>query len=221
MRNVVNMPENRIARRRAYGKVAGSARRWRLRRGGRNEYNQAHEAPQTGSFVPQLRTRCCENAEGDVMRVSDALVVGAIMARPAWTSFEETIAGLVDRLVSAGQLPQTLAARAVQRIAEREAVASTAMVDIGVSIPHARLDGITGIVAALAVSSQAVYEVANDLPISIVALVLSSPGLTGEHLNFLSALSLLLQSARVRDQLRNAASPEAVLQLVRSSEQAP
>ncbi|HXQ22856.1 MAG TPA: PTS sugar transporter subunit IIA [Candidatus Acidoferrales bacterium] len=153
------------------------------------------------------------------MHVSSALAGEAIIVRPTWRSFEETITGLVDRLIVAGRLPQPLAARAVQRICEREAAASTAMVDIGVSIPHARLDGVTGIVAAMAVSSGAVYEVGDHLPISIVALVLSPPNLTGEHLNFLSALSLLLQSSRVREALRAATTPATVLRLVQSSEQ--
>lgn len=153
------------------------------------------------------------------MRVSDVVTVGAVLVQPAWGSFEATIAGMVDRLVACGQLPAALADQAVHRIREREAMASTAMVDIGVSIPHARIDGITGIVAALALSPQAVYEAGDGLPISIVALVLSSPTLTGEHLNFLSALSLLLQSAQVRNKLRHAATAEAALQVIRGQEQ--
>ena len=152
------------------------------------------------------------------IRVSDALAVGGVMVRPKWESFEATVSGLVDRLVSAGQLPKGLAAEAVRRIHEREAVASTAMVDIGVSIPHARLDGINGIVAAMAVAPQAVYQVGDGLPISIVVLVLSSPTLVGEHLNFLANLSMLLQSARFRQRVRNAATAEEVQRLVRTSE---
>jgi PTS system nitrogen regulatory IIA component len=154
---------------------------------------------------------------GTVMMVSDALV-GQPIVRPVWGSFDDTIAGLVEHVVACGRLPVTLAAQAVQRIREREMIASTAMVDIGVSIPHARLDGIDGIAAAIAVSPTAVYQLADGLPISIVVLVLSSPSLTGEHLHFLSSVSLLLQSAQIRHQLRTAASPRDVLRLVRASE---
>ena len=153
------------------------------------------------------------------MRVSDALVAGAVILRPAWGNFEATIVGMVEQLVSCGKLPSRLAESAVERIREREAMASTAMVDIGVSIPHARLEGIDGIVAALALSPQAVYPAGDGLPIGIVALVLSSPALTGEHLTFLSALSLLLQSAHTRSQLRYAATADDVLQLIGSEEQ--
>jgi len=152
------------------------------------------------------------------MRVSEALAAGGVMVRPEWGSFAATVSGLVERLVSSGRLPGQLAGEAVRRVQEREAVASTAMVDIGVSIPHARLDGIDGIVAAMAVSPRAVYQVGDGMPISIVVLVLSSPTLVGEHLNFLASLSMLLQSERFRQRVRNAETAEEVQQLVRSNE---
>ncbi len=151
------------------------------------------------------------------MRVSDALV-GQPIVRPAWGNFDDTIEGLVGHIIACGRLPSTLALPAVQRIREREVIASTAMVDIGVSIPHTRLEGINGIAAAIAVSPTAVYQLADGLPISIVVLVLSSPALIGEHLNFLSTLSLLLQSAQVRQALRTASSPQEVIRVVRESE---
>src|SRR5215813_407254 len=105
------------------------------------------------------------------VRVSDAVTVDSVAVRPQWHSFEEAITSLVNQLVAAGRLPRDLAAEAVERVTEREAMASTAMVDIGIGIPHARLDGIDGIIGALAVHPLAVYEVAAGLPITIVMLV--------------------------------------------------
>jgi mannitol/fructose-specific phosphotransferase system IIA component (Ntr-type) len=161
---------------------------------------------------------CGEELACMVKRVSDALVVEAVVVRATWADFDETVAGLIDRLVAAGRLPAERSGDAVQHIAEREAMASTAMVDIGVSIPHARFGGIDGIAAAMAVAPTAVYQLADGLPIAIVVLALSSPDLQGEHLNFLSSVSILLQSARVRQRLRNAASADEVLQIVRRNE---
>jgi len=153
------------------------------------------------------------------MRVSDALV-GQPIVQPMWESFDNAIVGLVGHFVTCGRLPDALAEPAVQHIRERETIASTAMVDIGISIPHARFDGIHGIAAAIAVAPTAVYQLADGLPISIVVLVLSSPALVGEHLGFLSTLSLLLQSARFRRQLRSAPNSQDVLRLIRESEPA-
>jgi len=97
-------------------------------------------------------------------------------------------------------------------------ISSTAMVEISVSIPHTRLDGIDRITAAIAVSPRAVYEVTDGLPISIVVLVLTPSDLVNEHLEFLSGLSLLLQSPQLRRQLRDAASVEDVLLAIRENE---
>ena len=148
------------------------------------------------------------------IRVSEAVATDSVMIRPGWADFEATVSGLVERLVAVGRLPGHLAGEVVRRIHEREAVASTAMVDIGVSIPHARLEGIDGIMAAMAVAPYAVYQAGNGLPISIVVLVLSSPTLVGEHLTFLASLSMLLQSGRVRERVGNAATAEEVQRLI-------
>lgn len=148
------------------------------------------------------------------IRVSEAVAEDSVIIRPEWDDFGATVSGLVDRLVAAGRLPSHLAAEAVRRIHEREAMASTAMVDIGVSIPHARLEGIDGIIAAMAVAPDAVYQVGNGLPISIIVLVLSSPALVGEHLTFLASLSMLLQSGRFRERVGNAATAEEVQRLI-------
>jgi mannitol/fructose-specific phosphotransferase system IIA component (Ntr-type) len=149
--------------------------------------------------------------------LGDVLAAGAVVVRPAWKNLDDAIDGLLEALVSAGSLPGHLSVPAAQRIREREAIASTAMVDIGVSIPHARLDGISRIIAAMAVSPRAVYQVGDGLPIPLVALVLSPPT-AGDHLTFLSSLSLLLQSGRIRDRLRQAATATEVLHIIRDQE---
>jgi len=113
------------------------------------------------------------------MRLSEGLDRGDVIVGEQWATFESTVAAMVEHLVAAGRIPATLADTAVHSIREREVMASTAMVDIGVSIPHARVEGINGLVAALAVSPTAVYRFADDVPISIVALVLSSPTMAG------------------------------------------
>ena len=151
------------------------------------------------------------------MQLSEGLDADVIVG-PTWMTFEETVAGMVDHLVAGGRIPSEIAEIAVRSIREREIIASTAMVDIGVSIPHARISGINGLVAVLALSASAVYKFADDVPISIVALVLSSPSMAGDHLNFLSSLSLLLQSARTREALRNAKSADEALRLIRATQ---
>ena len=85
--------------------------------------------------------------------------------------------------------------RAVRAVCDREAMASTAIVEIGVSVPHARLDGVAGVIAALGRTPTALYYATAGVPISIMVLVFSAPDLIGEHLNTLASISMLLQSA--------------------------
>lgn len=151
-------------------------------------------------------------------RVSDALVRGAVLVRPSYTTFADTIEGLVGALAAVGGLPSELADTATRLVRDREAVSSTAMVEISVSIPHTRLDGVDQIVAGIAVSPKAVYQVADGLPICIVVLVLTPTDLINEHLEFLHSLSLLLQSAHLRESLRHATTAEEILLAIRENE---
>jgi mannitol/fructose-specific phosphotransferase system IIA component (Ntr-type) len=152
------------------------------------------------------------------MRVSDTLRSEAIVTGVTWPDFAGVVQGLVGRLTETGDLPASLEKAAVAAVIEREHVASTAMVDIGVSIPHSRLDGLNRLVSALALAPGGVYGAPAGTPISIVFLVLSPSSLVGDHLNFLSALSMLLHSAPFRRNLQAARTADDVLAIVRASE---
>ncbi len=150
------------------------------------------------------------------MRLADVLDERVVVVGQSWPSFAATIQGLLEVLVRATRLPPDSVPATLEQVCRRERQSSTAMVDIGVSIPHARIDAIDGIACAMAVAPRAVYEFGFGLPISIVALVLSSTSLATEHLQFLSSLSLLLQSERCRSELRRALSAAQALAVLQS-----
>jgi nitrogen PTS system EIIA component len=89
----------------------------------------------------------------------------------------------------------------------REAVASTALLDIGAGVPHARLEGLPGGLVALAVSAPGLYEAVPTVPIQLVALVLSPPDSLTEHLELLAGVAMLLRSGELRNRLL--AAPDA------------
>lgn len=149
------------------------------------------------------------------MRASDIIEAGGILLRPQTGSFEDAVRALVDMLIANRQLPAGVRERAVRAVCDREAVASTAIVEIGVAVPHARLEGVAGVVAALAASPTAVYYAMAGVPISIMVLVFSAPDLVGEHLNVLASVSLLLQSAAVRRALERAPDLAAAVNILR------
>ena len=105
--------------------------------------------------------------------------------------------------------------RAVRAVCDREAMASTAIVEIGVSVPHARLEGVAGVIAALAATPTALYYATAGVPISIMVLVFSAPDMIGEHLDTLASISLLLQSPTLRRNVEHAADAAAALRTLR------
>lgn len=148
-------------------------------------------------------------------RVVDIIDAGGVLLSPNFPGFPDVVAGLVDCLVERGRLDRRLRDPAIEAVCERETISSTVMVEIGVSIPHARLEGVDGVIGAMAVHPSGVYYAMAGVPIAIVVLVLSSPDLAGEHLNVLAGLSMLLQSASVRDGVIRADSEARVIQLLR------
>jgi len=153
-----------------------------------------------------------------MIRLCDVLSVETILLRSSWVGLSRTVEGIVATLTASQRLPLECEPEAVRLICEREQISSTAMVDIGVSIPHARFAGANGIVAALAACPGGVYQHGLGLPIEIVVLVLTSPALTTEHLSFLASLSELLQSDRMRRAIVHAVSSQQVLALIAEQE---
>ncbi len=105
------------------------------------------------------------------------------------------------------------------KVLEREQGISTTL-DTGLSLPHARLDGIPSIMAGMAVLKKPVPDPKQtDLSIRVMFLFFS-PNKTEAfplHLQLLRGVSSLFQPA-VIDQLAAAPSPAAALELVRKLE---
>jgi mannitol/fructose-specific phosphotransferase system IIA component (Ntr-type) len=149
------------------------------------------------------------------MRAVEIIAKGGILLGPPLGSFEHAVGGLVDTLVANQRLPDALRLGAVRAVCDREAMGSTAIVEIGVSVPHARLEGVGGVVAALAATPTALYYAMAGVPISIMVLVFSPPDMIGEHLDTLAGVSLLLQSATLRRGIEQAPDIATALRILR------
>jgi mannitol/fructose-specific phosphotransferase system IIA component (Ntr-type) len=138
-----------------------------------------------------------------------------ICVGPPWRSFDETVEGLIAALVTAGRLDSGSAGDAARAVAAREAQASTALLDINVAVPHARLAGLRDTAVALTVSARGLYEAVPTVPIQIVALVLSPPAANSDHLAVLAEIATLLRSAELRAALLAARDGRDVLAALR------
>jgi mannitol/fructose-specific phosphotransferase system IIA component (Ntr-type) len=138
-----------------------------------------------------------------------------IRIAPPWRTFVETVTGLVDMLADTGALPSASRATATGAVLAREAEASTALLDIHVGVPHARFPGLRRAVTALAVSPGGLYEAVPTVAIQVVALVLSPPAATAEHLRVLTGMATLLRSDALRAALLEAAEGAEALAIIR------
>src|SRR5882724_4462300 len=83
-------------------------------------------------------------------------------------------------------------------------------------LPHARLPGIKQPVAALATSPHGLYEAVPTVPIQVVALVLSPPAATAQHLTILAGIATLLRSPELRAGLLGARDAHEALRILRA-----
>jgi nitrogen PTS system EIIA component len=110
-------------------------------------------------------------------------------------------------------------ARFLAKVEERERGISTTL-DTGLSLPHARMDGIDGILAGMAVLKTPIPDPNQaELPIRVIFLFFSPNKQESfpVHLQLLRGVSSLFQPALI-DQLTAAAGPAEALALVRTLE---
>jgi len=138
-----------------------------------------------------------------------------IVIAPGWHGFGATVDGLLGRLCEARLLSRGACADAARAVRAREAEASTAVLEIGVGVPHARITGLDAPVVGLAVSSAGLYEAAPTVPIRIVALVLSPIAAIEDHLRTLADIATLLHSAELRTLLLRARDEPTALDVLR------
>jgi mannitol/fructose-specific phosphotransferase system IIA component (Ntr-type) len=137
-----------------------------------------------------------------------------IVIAPAWHGFGETVDGLLDRLLDAGALSRATRDEAAGAVRARESEASTAVLEIGVGVPHARLGSLATPVVGLAIAPTGLYDAVPTVPIRIVALVLSPLAALDEHLRTLADIATLLRSGELRALLLRAGDGSAVLDIL-------
>ena len=138
-----------------------------------------------------------------------------LLAEPS-AGKEALIAELVTRLCRGLSIAdaQPLAAK----VLEREKGISTTL-DTGLSLPHARVDGLERIAAALAIPKAPLSAPAGEIPIRVIFLFFSPnrQEFFAAHLQLLREVSSLFQPALI-ERLGAAGSPTEVLALIREAE---
>lgn len=143
------------------------------------------------------------------MPLAASLRPDLIAIDPPWQGLGQTVRGLVGLAVQAGLVPGTREDETVRAVLARETESSTAMLEIGVGVPHARLAGLRSTVVAIGASRAGLYEPVPRVVVHIVSLVLSPPDATEGHLQTLAAIATLLRSPDLRAALLEASDARA------------
>ena len=93
---------------------------------------------------------------------------------------------------------------------EREQLGSTGFGQ-GVAIPHAKIEGLSGIYGLFARLSEPVdYKAMDGRPVDLIFLLLSPPDAGAEHLKALASISRVTRDAATLERLRGARSRDAL-----------
>ncbi len=109
------------------------------------------------------------------------------------------------------------AADIVAVVSQRERLGSTGFGG-GVAIPHGKIEGLPRAVGVFARLAEPLdYDSIDQLPVSIVMLLLSPADAGMEHLKALAGISRVMRDASLMNKLRGAGSADAVYALLASA----
>lgn len=116
----------------------------------------------------------------------------------------------LSRLLASSEKIQD-ADRVLKALKERESLASTG-IGFGVALPHARVDGIKGMVIAFGRSTEGIdFHALDKRPVHLFFAIVAPQTTINTHLTALAKLSLLLKEKENRELLRDATFPQEVL----------
>jgi mannitol/fructose-specific phosphotransferase system IIA component (Ntr-type) len=149
------------------------------------------------------------------MALADHLRPDAVLLAPRAADKWELLRLLVDGLVRAGMLAENRRDEAVAALEARERSVSTGM-EQGIAVPHAALDQIDGVRAALAVIPDGLdFQSLDEQPARIVVLLLVPKQEKVLHVRTLTEVARRLGDGAFRERILGCASGEELIGLWR------
>jgi PTS system nitrogen regulatory IIA component len=142
------------------------------------------------------------------MDIGDWLDRTGVVCRSSAVSKRQALGLVAD---TAAKLMKIKSADLLEALLEREAQGSTG-VGRGVALPHARLPGVDRMRAVVVRLEKPVpFGALDEQPVDIVFALFAPEETQSEHLRALARVSRLLRQGEVREHLRQARSPDAIL----------
>jgi fructose-specific phosphotransferase system IIA component len=152
------------------------------------------------------------------MKFSDFVAVDAIRSSVHATSKEGVIREMATALVEAGKISRDQLDSIVKAIMKREDLGSTG-IGRGVAVPHTKHPSVDRLVGTVAISQDGVdFESLDGDPVQLFFLLVSPPDRPGDHLRALENISRQLRDEAFCRELKAAATPVEVHQLLEEAD---
>ncbi|MFI5324403.1 MAG: PTS sugar transporter subunit IIA [Thermodesulfobacteriota bacterium] len=146
------------------------------------------------------------------MKISEVLERKAIIPKLQSSSKLDVIRELATRLSSV--YPNIHDEKLIDALMEREKLCSTA-VDSGVAIPHAKMSGISGIIAGFGRSSEGIdFDSLDGKPTHLFILLVAPENTIGAHIQLLARISKIFKNPELRTRLMNMESQEEIYDII-------
>ena len=153
------------------------------------------------------------------MKLSEIIPDGAISEDLQATAKEDVIKEMVNALVAAGKIQESVSKKIVKALMDREELGSTG-IGSGVAVPHAKHDAITDLVCAFGRSKKGInFDALDGEPVYVVFLLLSSKSASGAHLEALAFISRLVRDDKYVRFLRDAKDIRDIRELLAEADQ--
>lgn len=145
------------------------------------------------------------------MDIGELLDRGSIAVRVSASSKRQALATAAE---IAGRRLKLKPQAILDALSEREAQGSTG-VGQGVAVPHARLENLDRMRAVfLRLEQPIAFDAVDDRPVDLICVLLTPKNAGVDHLRALARVSRVLRQGEMREQLRQARSPDAVYALL-------
>ncbi len=153
------------------------------------------------------------------MKFKDFVCSDALVLELTASIRDEVIEELVDALVDAGRIEKSNKGDILKTLIKRENEASTGM-GKGIAMPHVKCQSVTDIVAAVGKSANGIdFSSLDKQPVYSVILLISPSDDPDRHLQALEHLFKHMQNERFRNFLRQAQTPDQIMDLLRDADE--
>lgn len=148
------------------------------------------------------------------MKLTEIVQTSAIIPQLQARERDDVVRELVGALVASGAAPAEAEQELINKLLDRERKGSTGF-GRGVAVPHVKHKAVTGIRAAIGISSQGIdFSALDKQPVYTVFLLLSPEDRPEEHLQAMETIFKNLSKDTFRRFLRQSTTSDAVVSLL-------